>query len=56
MTLVTFVSAGGLSMKLVLIFKTAKIKAEWRKAAPSGYMLRPSPIGYINTKLFYKYG
>ena len=40
----------------MLIFKASKIKTEWREAAPSGYMLRPSATGYINAKLFYEYG
>ena len=55
-TMLTFVSAGGLSLNPMLIFKASKIKTEWREAAPSGYMLRPSATGYINAKLFYEYG
>ena len=55
-TMLTFVSAGGLSLNPMLIFKASKIKTEWREAAPSGYMLRPSATGYIHAKLFYKYG
>ena len=54
-TMLTFVSAGGLSLNPMLIFKASKIKTEWREAAPSGYMLRPSATGYINAKLFYEY-
>ena len=54
--MLTFVSAGGLSLNPMLIFKASKIKTEWREAAPSGYMLRPSATGYINAKLFYEYG
>ena len=53
--MLTFVSAGGLSLNPMLIFKASKIKTEWREAAPSGYMLRPSATGYINAKLFYEY-
>ena len=55
-TMLTFVSAGGLSLNPMLIFKASKIKTEWREAAPSGYMLQPSATGYINAKLFYEYG
>ena len=55
-TMLTFVSAGGLSLNPMLIFKASKIKTEWREAAPSEYMLRPSATGYINAKLFYEYG
>ena len=53
--MLTFVSAGGLSLNPMLIFKASKIKTKWREAAPSGYMLRPSATGYINAKLFYEY-
>ena len=55
-TMLTFVSAGGLSLNPMLIFKASKIKTEWREVAPSGYMLRPSATGYISAKLFYEYG
>ena len=55
-TMLTFVSAGGLSLNPMLIFKASKIKTEWRGAAPSGYMLQPSVTGYINAKLFNEYG
>ena len=50
-TMLTFVSAGGLSLNPMLIFKASK-----REAASSGYMLQPSATGYINAKLFYEYG
>ena len=40
-------------MKLMFIFKVAKIEAKWRESVCSGYRLRPSPTGYTNAKLFY---
>ena len=55
-TMVTFASAGGLVMKPMLIFKASKVKNEWRDAAPSGYFLKASQSGYINSTLFYEYG
>ena len=55
-TLLNYISAGGVAMKPMIIFKNAAIKKEWREAAPSGYFLRASPHGYINSKLFYDYG
>ena len=55
-TMLTYVSAGGIVMKPMIIFKCAKVKKEWREAAPSGYLLRKSASGYINTKLFLEYG
>ena len=55
-TLLNFISAGGVAMKPMIIFKNAAIKKEWREAAPSGYMLRASSSGYINSKIFFEYG
>ena len=43
-------------MKPMVIFKNAAIKKEWREAAPSGYLLRASSSGYINSKIFFEYG
>ena len=37
-TLLTFVSAGGLSVPSMIIFKGSKVETEARDAAPSGYM------------------
>ena len=53
--IVSYVSAGGLAMPPLVIFKAAKIKPEWREAAPSGYMIRGLATGYINGKLFQEY-
>ena len=36
------------------VIKAAKVKTEWREAAPSGYYLRKSDTGYINSDLFYE--
>ena len=55
-TLVNYISAGGVAMKPMIVFKNAAIKKEWREAAPSGYFIRPSSSGYINSKIFYEYG
>ena len=55
-TLMTFVSAGGMSTPPMVIFKAAKVLAEWREAAPSGYLVRRSEKGYVNGKLFLEYG
>ena len=35
-TLLNYISAGGVTMKPMVIFKNAAIKKEWREAAPSG--------------------
>ena len=56
MTIVSCVSAGGLAMPPLIIFKVNKIKPEWREAAPTGYMVRGSASGYINGKLFQEFG
>ena len=55
-TIVSYVSAGGLAVPPMVIFKAAKIKPEWREAAPSGYMVRASHSRYINGRLFQEYG
>ena len=55
-TIVTFVSAGGLAMPPMVIFKASKILPEYREAAPSGYVLRRNPTGYISAELFADYG
>ena len=55
-TIVSYVSAGGLAVPPMVIFKAAKIKPEWREAAPSGYMVRASQSRYINGRLFQEYG
>ena len=55
-TLLNYISTGGVAMKPMIIFKNAAIKKEWREAAPSGYFLRASSSGYINSKIFFEYG
>ena len=50
-TIVSCVSAGGMAMPPLIIFKANKIKPEWREAAPTGYMIRGSATGYINGRL-----
>ena len=55
-TVLTYVSAGGLVVPPMIIFKGGKVKQEWREAAPTGYFIRSSSTGYINAKLFADYG
>ena len=38
-TIVSYISAGGMIMPPLVIFKAARIKPEWREAAPTGYMI-----------------
>ena len=54
--IVSCVSAGGLAMPPLVIFKANKIKPEWQEAVPTGYMIRGSATGYINGKLFQEFG
>ena len=55
-TLLTFVSAGGMSMPPMVIFKGSKVDNEARDTAPSGWMICHSKSGYIHTKLFAEMG
>ena len=54
--LLRYISTGGLCMPPMVIFKSSKIKWEWIEVASSRYFIRGSQTGYINAKLFYKYG
>ena len=56
MTLLTFVSAGGMAMLPMVIFKGSKVETEARDAAPSGWIIKHSKTGYIQTKLFTEMG
>ena len=38
-TIVSYISAGGMTMPPFVIFKAARIKPEWCEAAPTGYMI-----------------
>ena len=55
-TLLTFVSAGGMVMPPMLIFKGSKVDQDARDAAPSGWLMRHSKSGYVNSKLFAEMG
>ena len=55
-TIVSSMSAGGLAMPPLIIFKANKIKPEWWEAAPTGYMIQGSATGYINERLFQEFG
>ena len=41
-TVVSYISAGGMTMPPLVIFKAARIKPEWHEAAPTGYMIQGS--------------
>ena len=55
-TIVTYVSAGGMATRPMVILKASKVHSDWRDAAPSGYYMKASSSGYINGDLFLKYG
>ena len=55
-TLVSYISAGGLYVPPMIIFKAGRVKDSWREAAPSGYAVKSSDSGYINAELFADYG
>ena len=55
-TVVSFVSAGGLYVPPMVIFKAGSVKDIWREATPSGYPIKCSESGYINADLFADYG
>ena len=55
-TIVSCISAGGLAMPPLIIFKANKIKPEWQEAVPTGYMIQGSATGYINGRLFQEFG
>ena len=55
-TVVTYISAGGMVVPPMVIFKAARVKDKWREAAPSGYMLKATESGYINADVFADYG
>ena len=55
-TLASFISAGGLHVPPMIIFKAGRVKDAWREAAPSGYFVRCSKSGFINADLFAEYG
>ena len=55
-TVLTFISAGGMHVPPMLIFKGKRVAQQWREAAPSGYTIRSSEKGYITGKAFREYG
>ena len=55
-TLASFISAGGLHVPPMIIFKAGRVKDVWREAAPSGYFVHCSESGFINVDLFAEYG
>ena len=55
-TLASFISAGGLHVPPMIIFKAGRVKDAWWEAAPSGYFIHCSKSGFINADLFAEYG
>ena len=55
-TLASFISAGGLHVPPMIIFKAGRVKDAWQEAAPSGYFIHCSKSGFINADLFAEYG
>ena len=54
--LLMYISAGSLAVPPMVIFKGSKVDPDSREAAPSGYVIRASKTGYIQSKLFAEYG
>ena len=55
-TVVTYISAGGMVVPPMVLFKAARVKDQWREAAPSGYTIKATESGYINAEVFAEYG
>ena len=55
-TIVTYVSPGGMVTRPMVILKAVKVHTDWRDTAPSGYFMKSSPSGHVNSELFLKYG
>ena len=55
-TVVTYISAGGMVVPPMVLFKAARVKDQWHEAAPSGYMVKATESGYINAGVFTDYG
>ena len=55
-TVLTFVSASGIVLKPLAIFKAKKVQQIWRDVAEEKVKLAASSKGYINTNIFCKYG
>ena len=55
-TVVTYISAGGMIVPPMVLFKAARVKDQWREMAPSGYMIKATESGYINADVFADYG
>ena len=55
-TVLTYISAGGIVVPPMVLFKAACVKDKWREAAPSGYTVKTTESGYINAEVFAEYG
>ena len=54
-TVVTHIIAGGIVVPPMVLFKAARVKDQWRVAAPSGYIIKATESGYINAEVFAEY-
>ena len=50
-TVVTYISAGGMVVLPVVLFKAAHVKDKWHEVAPSGYTVKATESGYIKSLL-----
>ena len=55
-TVVTYINAGGMVVPPMVLFKAARVKDQCWEVAPSGYMIKATESGYINTDVFADYG
>ena len=55
-TVVTYISAGGMVVPPMVLFKAARVKDQWLEVTPSGYMIKATESGYINADVFADYG
>lgn len=55
-SIVTYVNAAGFSLPPMVIFKGKRYNPKWEENCPEGVLIRNSPKGYINKRLFYEYG
>ena len=55
-TALAFVSAAGMSTKLLVIHKGGKVQQSWKNDKPQSYSLGASENEWITKRLFYQYG
>ncbi len=54
-TVLMFVSASGLVLSPMVIFKGQRVQAVWREFCPDGIQLAATPKGYITSEIFFMY-